>query len=114
MKGVHDRAPPRKKEVKDPLTGSRKVFLQVPKVGPHGAHLFKMRQGWGWERRACKRHTTTYQGWRRIVRTPCGTRAPASRAKWKISHDRRIWPRIRARKNAAGDISANHEPVRGE
>eukprot|EP00972_Heterocapsa_arctica_P084003 12375235-Heterocapsa_arctica.AAC.1 len=48
-----------------------------------------------------------------MVRTPCGTRAPASRVRWKIIHDRRLWPRIRARKQAVGDHSANHEPVRG-
>eukprot|EP00972_Heterocapsa_arctica_P104188 15354850-Heterocapsa_arctica.AAC.1 len=45
MKGVHDKAPARKKEGKDPLTGSRKVFLHEPRVGPHGAHFLRAKQG---------------------------------------------------------------------
>eukprot|EP00972_Heterocapsa_arctica_P008743 1283364-Heterocapsa_arctica.AAC.1 len=113
MKGVHDKAPARKKEEKDPHTGSRKVKLHEPKVGSHGAHFFRERQEGGWECRGCKRHSTTHQGWRRMVRTPCGARPPASRVRRRISHDRRLWPRIRARKQAVGDHSANHEPVRG-
>eukprot|EP00972_Heterocapsa_arctica_P038409 5656986-Heterocapsa_arctica.AAC.1 len=37
MKGVHDKAPARKKEERNPAKGGRQAWFHVPKVGTHGA-----------------------------------------------------------------------------
>eukprot|EP00972_Heterocapsa_arctica_P079845 11764814-Heterocapsa_arctica.AAC.1 len=111
MKRVHGKAPIRRKEERKAGTGGRQAWFHGPKVGIHGAHFFEDREEGGWKCRGCKRHSSTHAGWRHMVRTPCGTRAPASRVRWKASFDRRLWGRIMARKEAAGDDSANHEAV---
>eukprot|EP00972_Heterocapsa_arctica_P017264 2550565-Heterocapsa_arctica.AAC.1 len=112
MKGVHDKASLRKKEDMKTRTEGSQLCFHGPKTGAHGAHVFEVREEGGWKCGVCSKRTTTHMGWRRMVRTPCGTRAKASRAKWKLRFDRRLWGRIGARKVAAGDQPANHKAVR--
>eukprot|EP00972_Heterocapsa_arctica_P018402 2717939-Heterocapsa_arctica.AAC.1 len=47
-----------------------------------------------------------------MVRSPCVTKAKASKGKWTTSVHRRSWGRRGARKLEAGDHSANHDPIR--
>eukprot|EP00972_Heterocapsa_arctica_P074985 11067302-Heterocapsa_arctica.AAC.1 len=69
MENVHDKALVRKKEEKLVLEEiPRKV--QGPKTGPHGEHNFIDKKGAGWQCTGRSKFSTTYLGWKRLVRTP--------------------------------------------
>eukprot|EP00972_Heterocapsa_arctica_P084099 12390122-Heterocapsa_arctica.AAC.1 len=94
MKGVRDKAPARKKEDKQENAENCQKCFHGPKTGVHGAHTLVAREDGGWKCETCNKYTTMHMGWRRLVRSPCTTRAKASRAKWKTSFHRRSWGRM--------------------
>eukprot|EP00972_Heterocapsa_arctica_P056922 8401055-Heterocapsa_arctica.AAC.1 len=49
MTGVHDKAPAKKKEERNPGKGGRQAWFHGPKVGTHGAHFFEDREEVGWK-----------------------------------------------------------------
>eukprot|EP00972_Heterocapsa_arctica_P083829 12353749-Heterocapsa_arctica.AAC.1 len=65
MKGVHDKAPVRKKEDRQKTTEASQRCFYRPRTGLHGARNFEAREGGGWNCGSCKKYTTTHVGWRR-------------------------------------------------
>eukprot|EP00972_Heterocapsa_arctica_P098315 14508534-Heterocapsa_arctica.AAC.1 len=82
MENVHDKAPVRKKEEKQVLEDIQRIF-QGPKTGPHREHNFIDKEGGGWQCTECSKFSTTYLGWKRLVRSPCKTKKKTNREKWK-------------------------------
>eukprot|EP00972_Heterocapsa_arctica_P024489 3612776-Heterocapsa_arctica.AAC.1 len=82
MEHVHDKAPARKKEEKQVHNETQRK-LQGLKTGPHGEHTFVDKEGGGWQCTTCGKCSTTYLGWKRLVRTPCRSKKKTNRAKWK-------------------------------
>eukprot|EP00972_Heterocapsa_arctica_P066011 9739139-Heterocapsa_arctica.AAC.1 len=111
MGNVHDKAPVRKKEEKQILEEIHRKF-QGPKTGPHGDHNFIDKEGGGWQCTTCSKFSTTYLGWKRLVRTQCKAKEKTNREKWKSSYHRRKWLQRAARKVRKGDLTANHTPIR--
>eukprot|EP00972_Heterocapsa_arctica_P050280 7394088-Heterocapsa_arctica.AAC.1 len=73
MKKVHDKAPVRKKEDKRRLQEEQRKY-HGPKTGPHGEHNVVDKEGGGWICNRCEKFSTTYLGWKRLVRTPRKTK----------------------------------------
>eukprot|EP00972_Heterocapsa_arctica_P058173 8582825-Heterocapsa_arctica.AAC.1 len=109
MENVHDKAPVRKKEEKQ----AQEEILrksQGPKTGPHVEHHFVDKEGGGWRCTTCGKFSTTYLGWKRLVRSPCKAKKKTNWEKWKKSFHRRKWIQRAERKLSKGDLSANHTP----
>eukprot|EP00972_Heterocapsa_arctica_P068439 10112265-Heterocapsa_arctica.AAC.1 len=88
MENVDDKAPVRKKEEKQAHKEAQRKFLG-PKTGTHGEHHLIDKAGGGWQRTARSKYSTSYQGSKRLIRTPCRANKKTSRAKWKTSFHRR-------------------------
>eukprot|EP00972_Heterocapsa_arctica_P083426 12293460-Heterocapsa_arctica.AAC.1 len=66
MKGVHDKAPVRKKDDDHRRAEERQRCFHGPKTGQQGSHDFEVRMEGGWKCRVCSKYTTTHMGWRRL------------------------------------------------
>eukprot|EP00972_Heterocapsa_arctica_P027757 4081583-Heterocapsa_arctica.AAC.1 len=110
MSHVHDKAPVRKKEEKHAHKEVQRKF-QGPKTGKHGEHELIDKEGGGWHCTKCHKFSTTYLGWKRLIRRLCLAKKKTSRVKWKRSYHRRKWMQRAADKITKGDHSANHKPA---
>eukprot|EP00972_Heterocapsa_arctica_P094210 13894088-Heterocapsa_arctica.AAC.1 len=111
MSNVHDKAPVRKKEEKLRQEEVQRKY-QGPKTGPHGEHTFVDKEGGRWKCMTCGKFSTTYLGWKRLVRSPCRVKKMTNRAKWKTVFHRRKWLQRAERKIGRGDLTENHSPIR--
>ncbi len=111
MGNVHDKAPVRKKDEKQQQEEVQRKF-QGPKTGLHGEHDFIDKESGGWECSKCKKLSTTYLGWKRLVRSPCRIKGKANRAKWNTFFHRRKWIQRAANTISRGDLTDNRKPSR--